>query len=213
MSKTPTLRYYALIAAVVGVLALTAAACGSTSKSSTHMNPKHQMAPMHESGSAPQAAGAPSGSDCGMVPASGPGSFHGMAMQSFLAAAQSNPLLTTFASDINQAGLAGELNGMHNFTVFAPANDAFTKMPANQMTMMHSPTELAKIIKYHVVDGSITPAQIAAGKPLPTREGDTITPSKMGAVYELNTADVICGSFQTQNATVYIINQVLMPKH
>jgi len=153
------------------------------------------------------------GSDCGMVPATGMGSFHGMSMDPVVTAASHNPLLTTLAKDIKTAGLTADLNSMHAVTVFAPANTAFSKLPASSMTMMHSQAELAKILKYHVVSGHITPAQLASGKPLTTLEGGTLKPSKMGAVYEVNTADVICGNIQTANATVYVINKVLMPMH
>jgi uncharacterized surface protein with fasciclin (FAS1) repeats len=153
------------------------------------------------------------GSDCWMVPATGMGSFHGMSMDPVVTAASHNPLLTTLAKDIKTAGLTADLNSMHAVTVFAPANTAFSKLPASSMTMMHSPAELAKILKYHVVSGHITPAQLASGKPLTTLEGGTLKPSKMGAVYEVNTADVICGNIQTANATVYVINKVLIPMH
>jgi len=81
------------------------------------------------------------------------------------------------------------------------------------MTMMHSPGELAKILKYHVVNGHVTPAELASGKPLTTLEGGTLKPSKMAAVYEINNADIICGNIQTANATVYIINKVLTSTH
>jgi len=153
------------------------------------------------------------GSDCGMVPATGMGSFHGMSMDPVVTAASHNPLLTTLANDIKTAGLTADLNTMHAVTVFAPANTAFSKLPASSMTMMHSHAELAKILKYHVVSGHVTPAQLASGKPLTTLEGGTLKPSKMGAVYEVNTADVICGNIQTANATVYVINKVLIPMH
>jgi uncharacterized surface protein with fasciclin (FAS1) repeats len=81
------------------------------------------------------------------------------------------------------------------------------------MTMMHSRTELTKILKYHVVDSNVTPAELASGKPLTTLEGDTLKPAKMGAVYEVNNADIICGNIHTANATVYVINKVLTPRH
>jgi uncharacterized surface protein with fasciclin (FAS1) repeats len=50
-------------------------------------------------------------------------------------------------------------------------------------------------------------------KPLTTLEGGTLRPAKMGAVYEVNNADVICGNIHTANATVYVINKVLTPMH
>ena len=196
---------------LASLVALTAAACGSTASSAPAASggsPSHHAMAHHA-----MAETARFGSDCGMIPATGMGSFHGMSMDPVVTAASHNPLLTTLAKDINTAGLTADLNSMHGVTVFAPANTAFSKLPASSMTLMHSPAELAKILKYHVVSGHITPAQLASGKPLTTLEGGTLKPSKMGAVYEVNTADVICGNIQTANATVYVINKVLVPMH
>ena len=197
--------------ALASLVALTAAACGSSASSApaaSGASPSHHAMAHHA-----MAETARFGSDCGMVPATGMGSFHGMSMDPVVTAASHNPLLTTLAKDINTAGLSADLNSMHAVTVFAPANTAFSKLPASSMTMMHSQAELAKILKYHVVSGHVTPAQLASGKPLTTLEGGTLKPSKMGAVYEVNTADVICGNIQTANATVYVINKVLIPMH
>ena len=196
---------------LASLVALTAAACGSSASSApaaSGASPSHHAMAHHA-----MAETARFGSDCGMVPATGMGSFHGMSMNPVVTAASHNPLLTTLASDIKTAGLTADLNTMHAVTVFAPANTAFSKLPASSMAMMHSQAELAKILKYHVVSGHITPAQLASGKPLTTLEGGTLKPSKMGAVYEVNTADVICGNIQTANATVYVINKVLIPMH
>jgi uncharacterized surface protein with fasciclin (FAS1) repeats len=196
---------------LASLVALTAAACGSGTSSgpaASGASPSHHAMAHHA-----MAETARFGSDCGMVPATGMGSFHGMSMDPVVTAASHNPLLTTLAKDINTAGLTADLNTMHALTVFAPANTAFSKLPASSMTMMHSQAELTKILKYHVVSGHVTPAQLASGKPLTTLEGGTLKPSKMGAVYEVNTADVICGNIQTANATVYVINKVLIPMH
>ena len=196
---------------LASLVALTAAACGSSASSApaaSGASPSHHAMAHHA-----MAETARFGSDCGMVPTSGMGSFHGMSMDPVVTAASHNPLLTTLASDIKTAGLTADLNTMHAVTVFAPANTAFSKLPASSMTMMHSQAELAKILKYHVVSGHVTPAQLASGKPLTTLEGGTLKPSKMGAVYEVNNADVICGNIQTANATVYVINKVLIPMH
>jgi uncharacterized surface protein with fasciclin (FAS1) repeats len=196
---------------LASLVALTAAACGSGTSSgpaASGASPSHHAMAHHA-----MAETVRFGSDCGMVPATGMGSFHGMSMDPVVTAASHNPLLTTLAKDINTGGLTADLNTMHALTVFAPANTAFSKLPASSMTMMHSQAELTKILKYHVVSGHVTPAQLASGKPLTTLEGGTLKPSKMGAVYEVNTADVICGNIQTANATVYVINKVLIPMH
>src|SRR5215472_2993754 len=199
------------VGVIAGTLVLGVAACGSSSSgqpaasgasaSSTHA--------MHHGETMSHAFG----SDCGMIPASGMGSLHGMSMDPVVTAASHNPLLSMFAADIKTAGLGAELNSMHAVTIFAPANTAFHKLSGHQMGMMHSNTELAKILKYHVVDGRITPSKLASGMTLTTLEGGTLKPAKMGAVYEVNKAQVICGNIQTSNATVYIINSVLTPMH
>ena len=102
---------------------------------------------------------------------------------------------------------------MHSFTVFAPANSAFSKLPQAEMSMMHSHAELAKILKHHIVSGRVTPAKLASGMELTTLEGGSLTGAKMGSVYEIGKANVICGNIQTANATVYVINKVLVPMH
>ena len=190
-----------------GAVALAVAGCGSSAPSASP-GASGSAASHH-----PMTESTPFGSDCGMVPSTGMGSFHAMSMDQVLTAATHNPLLTTFAADVKMARLAGDLNSMHGLTVFAPANSAFKKLPAADMTMMHNAAELAKILKYHVVSGRVTPAELASGMTLKTLEGGSLKGSKMGSVYEVNNAQVICGNIRTANATVYVINKVLIPMH
>jgi uncharacterized surface protein with fasciclin (FAS1) repeats len=197
-------------AAAAAVLAIAAAGCGSTSSTTAGAAASHHPMSSH---SHAMAHAATFGPDCGMVPATGMGSFHGMSMDPVITAAKHNPLLTSFAADVKMAGLTGDLNSMHAFTVFAPANSAFAKLPASEMDMMHSTAELAKILKYHIVSGRVTPAELAHGMALQTLEGGSVKGAKMGSVYEVNNAQVICGNIQTANATVYVINKVLGPLH
>jgi uncharacterized surface protein with fasciclin (FAS1) repeats len=197
--------------AIAAAVALAAAACGSTSGAAA---PAASGASSHHAMTHHAAAAATFGPDCGMVPASGMGSLHGMMTDPVVTAASHNPLLTTLAADVKTAGLTAALDSMGSITVFAPADSAFSKLPHAMMTsMMHNPQELAKVLKYHVVSGHVSTARLASGKPLTTLEGSTLTPAKMGAVYEVNHASVICGNIQTANATVYIIDKVLMPMH
>jgi uncharacterized surface protein with fasciclin (FAS1) repeats len=198
-------------AVFTAALAMAAAGCGaSSSQAPSGAGATHHAMPSH---SAAMAEDARFGSDCGMVPATGMGSFHSMSMDPVVTAATHNPLLTSFAADVRAAGLTGDLNSMHAFTVFAPANSAFKKLPAGEMSMMHSSKELAKILKYHIVSGKVTPAELTHGMALQTLEGGSLKGAKMGAVYEVNGAQVICGNIQTANATVYVINKVLVPMH
>jgi len=146
-----------------------------------------------------------------MIPAAGMGSMHGMATEPVITAASHNPLITTLAAEVKKAGLTGTLNAAKNITVFAPDNAAFKKLTAHDMTMMSGRAELAKILKYHVVSGRITPAELASGMTLKTLEGSQLKTSKMGSTYEVNNAAITCGNLHTANATVYIINTVLRP--
>ena len=201
------------MAAGAGALALTAAACGSSSSpaasgTSPSHHPMASHSPMTHTGTA-----ATVGTDCGMIPAAGMGSMHHMMTDPVVTAASHNPLITTLAAEVHKAGLTSTLDSMGSITVFAPDNAAFKNLTAHDMTMMHSTAELAKILKYHVVAGHITPAELASGMTLKTLEGSPLKASKMGAVYEVNNADVTCGNLHTANATVYIINKVLIPMH
>jgi len=198
---------------LAGALAVTAAACGSPARTAA---PAAAPAASHHAAS-PSASmiepAATVGTDCGMIPASGMGSMHGMAMDPVVTAASHNPLITTLAAEVMKAGLTGTLNSAKTITVFAPDNDAFKKLTAHDMSMMSSTAELAKILKYHVVSGHITPAELASGMTLTTLEGDQLHASKMGSTYEVNNAAITCGNLHTANATVYVINTVLMPMH
>ena len=212
-----------LMPALASAVVLAAAACGSATSSQagpgsgSHHRPMHSGSPMHHNSPmpshSPMSESAPFGKDCSMVPGSGMGSLHGMRMEPVVTAAAHNPLLTTFAADVKMAGLSSELNGMHALTVFAPSDSAFARLPHHDMTMMHSQGELARILKYHVVSGRITPADLTHGMTLRTLEGGSLKTSVMGSVYEVNNAAIVCGNITTSNATVYIISKVLRPMH
>jgi uncharacterized surface protein with fasciclin (FAS1) repeats len=193
-------------------LALTAAAC-SSSPSSPATSAPASSAP---ASSAPASSGATTASDfgpgCTLVPETGAGSFTGMSTAPVATAASANPVLSTLVTAVKKAGLVDTLNSASGITVFAPDNAAFAKIPAATLSqVLANKAELTKILSYHVVAGRYTPSQLAAGTPLKTLEGATVTPALMGSTYEVNSADVVCGNVQTANATVYIINTVLMP--
>jgi uncharacterized surface protein with fasciclin (FAS1) repeats len=194
------------VAAIAAVVALTAAGCGSSGTSGS--GAAGAGATHH-----PMAEAATIGSDCGMIPATGMGSVHGMSMDPVVTAATHNPLLTSFAADAKAAGLTSDLNSMHAITVFAPANSAFSSLSSHDMAMMHSASELATVLKYHVVDGRVTPAELTSGMTVKTLQGGSLKLSKMGSVYEVNNADVLCGNIHAANATIYVINKVLLPMH
>ncbi len=204
-------------------LAMGAAAC-SSSGSSTAASGAGSSTPAAAGSSAPAAAGSSMpaaagsgaasamdfGAGCASVPTSGAGSFTGMATAPVATAASANPVLSTLVAAVKAAGLVDTLNSAKNITVFAPDNAAFAKIPAAQLkSLLANKAELTKILTYHVAGARYTPAELASGMKIKTLEGASVTPSKMGGTYEINSSHVVCGNVQTANATVYIIDTVL----
>ena len=162
----------------------------------------------------PAAAEAPRpfGPACAKVPASGPGSVADMANQPVATAAARNPLLSTLATAVGKAGLVDTLNRAEALTVFAPTNDAFAKIPpATLNKVLADKKTLTSILTYHVVGARHTPADLEDGS-FKTLQGGSLTTAKSGETYTVNGARVVCGNVQTRNATVYLIDTVLMPK-
>ena len=94
--------------------------------------------------------------------------------------------------------------------MFAPTNDAFAKIPAATLkTVLADKATLTKILTYHVVSGQLIPDQLAGTHK--TLEGGTVTVTGSGQAFKVNGANVVCGNVQTANATVYIVDTVLMP--
>jgi uncharacterized surface protein with fasciclin (FAS1) repeats len=157
------------------------------------------------------AASAVFGEGCAAVPKDGKGSFTGMATDPVATAASNNPLLSTLVTAVKQAGLVDTLNSAPEITVFAPTNDAFAKIPAADLkkVLADKPT-LTKVLTNHVVAGKISPDQLAGDHK--TLAGTTITVEGSGEDFTVGKAKVVCGNVQTANATVYIIDKVLLPK-
>jgi uncharacterized surface protein with fasciclin (FAS1) repeats len=152
------------------------------------------------------------GSGCSAVPTSGPGSFQGMAADPVSTAVSHNPVLSTFYSTIQKANLVDTLNNAQNLTVFAPANAAFQQLPrATLDRILADSAKLTKTLTYHVVGRRIGPAELAPGN-FNSLEGATVSTSGSGQVFTINgNASVVCGNVQTANATVYIIDSLLIP--
>ncbi|MEW1983879.1 MULTISPECIES: fasciclin domain-containing protein [Pseudarthrobacter] len=145
----------------------------------------------------------------------GAGSVEGMALDPVAVAASNNPILTTLTAAVSgklnpKVDLVDTLNG-GEFTVFAPVDDAFAKIDAATIeTLKTDDALLSKILTYHVVPGQITPDKIAGTHA--TVQGGSVTVAGSGDNLKVDDANVICGGVQTKNATVYLIDSVLMPK-
>ena len=152
------------------------------------------------------------GAACSAVPKDGKGSFTGMATDPVATAASNNPLLSTLVTAVKAAGLVDTLNSAPAITVFAPTNDAFAKIPAATLkSVLADKATLTKILTNHVVAGKLGPDQLAGTHK--TLAGTEITVAGSGESFTVgkDKANVLCGNVPTANATVYIIDSVLMP--
>ena len=129
-------------------------------------------------------------------------------------AASNNPLLTTLVAAVTAVpGLADTLNAAPALTVFAPTDDAFAKIPEKDLNaVLADQATLTAILSHHVIGEQLDPTAIAGEHE--TLNGDTVTvegDTDAGLTVDGGTANVICGNIPTKNATVYVIDSVLMP--
>ena len=144
----------------------------------------------------------------------GDGSIEGMSKDPVAVAASNNPMLTTLVSAVSgelnpDVNLVDTLNG-DEFTVFAPVDDAFAKIDAATIeTLKTDSAMLSSILTYHVVPGQIAPEDIAGMHT--TVQGADLEVTGEGDMWMVGEANIVCGGVQTANATVYLIDSVLMP--
>jgi uncharacterized surface protein with fasciclin (FAS1) repeats len=146
---------------------------------------------------------------------SGPGSVAGMAQDPVAVAASNNPVLTTLTSALSgklnpNVNLVETLNSNPGLTVFAPTDDAFAKIdPATIEKLKTDSDLLTKILTYHVVEGQASPTAVVGDHK--TLEGGSVKVAGAGPDLMINDAGLVCGGVKTANATVYMIDTVLMP--
>lgn len=217
MSTTDYIRKFGT-ASAAAVLAFGLAACGDMSGGGE----EEAGGSGGETGSAEERAGngeteaamdEPFGPACADVPDDGAGSFDGMAEDPVATAASNNPALSTLVEAVTQADLGDTLNGAEDITVFAPANAAFEEVPEEDLNaLLEDKDQLTDVLTYHVVEGRHAPADLEEGS-FTSLQGGKVETSGSGEEYTVNgDANVVCGNVQTSNATVYIIDGVLMPQ-
>ena len=220
-----SIKKVAIAVAAVSALTMTAA-CGAddAASESAAATTNEEATPMEDESMDSMDEGAdpaanlvgPGCADYAEAVPDGAGSVEGMAQDPVAVAASNNPLLTTLVSAVSgelnpKVNLVDTLNG-DEFTVFAPVDDAFAKLPEETVASLAKPKNadtLSSVLTYHVVPGQIAPSDIA-GEQTPV-QGGTVEVSGSGDNLKVNDANVICGGVQTANATVYLIDSVLMP--
>ncbi|SFN72423.1 Uncaracterized surface protein containing fasciclin (FAS1) repeats [Pseudonocardia ammonioxydans] len=228
MRATRTLATIGLFA----TLTLGLAACGGGAEPAAPAESAPPMSsgqPMSSAPAMPASDGVTTDADvfgpaCGQLPQGDePGSIDSMGPQPVATAASNNPLLSTLVTAVGKVpGLADTLNQQEAITVFAPANDAFTavqeQLGEEQFNALLADTEtLQGLLSYHVTPQRMDAAGLVEAKTLTQLAGGDLT---VGGTPEAptvtdgmgNTANVLCGNIPTANATVFVIDKVLMPK-
>ncbi|WP_298757857.1 fasciclin domain-containing protein [uncultured Nocardioides sp.] len=150
------------------------------------------------------------GPACDAVPTSGAGSFDGMVQDPVATAASNNPLLGTLVTAVGEAGLVDTLNDAEALTVFAPTDDAFGAIPEDTLNAVLADKDtLTSILTYHVVGGQLDPEAVVGKQE--TLQGGTVNVKGDTDGMTVNGANILCGNIPTANATVYVIDTVLMP--
>lgn len=214
--KLYTLRRTGAIAAIAITASLGLAACSSGESSTTASDtPTSASTPDAPTSPAESSAAADAGADtfgpgCSAIPADGGGSFNGMATEPVATAASANPLLGTLVAAVTAADLVDTLNSAPALTVFAPTDDAFAKIPeADLKGVLADKKLLTQILTHHVIGGQLDPTALVGKQD--TLNGDTVTIKGDTSGMTVDGANVLCGNIPTANATVYVIDTVLMP--
>jgi len=118
----------------------------------------------------------------------------------------------TLVAAVQAAGLVDTLKGKGPFTVFAPTDDAFAKLPAGTVeALLKDPAKLKDILLYHVVSGNVTAADAAKLTSANTVQGKPITIKAEGGKIMINDATVVIPDVKTSNGVIHVIDKVILP--
>ncbi len=117
----------------------------------------------------------------------------------------------TLAAALQAAGLFDTLKGKGPFTVFAPTDEAFAKIPKDQLdALLKDKAKLTAVLTYHVVPGKVMAADVKAGK-VKTVQGSELTVGTMGGV-TVDSAKVVKTDIVADNGVIHVIDSVVLPK-
>ena len=127
--------------------------------------------------------------------------------------AATNDSFKILTAALQAAGLTDTLSGEGPFTVFAPTDAAFAKLPAGTLEALLKPENketLVKILTYHVVPGEVTSSQLKAGE-VATVEGSPVTVNIAGGEVTVNKATVVQPDVQASNGVIHVVDTVILP--
>ena len=117
----------------------------------------------------------------------------------------------TLAAALQKAGLVDTLKGKGPFTVFAPTDAAFAKVPKDRLdALLADKDELTKVLTYHVVPGKVLAKDVKAGQ-VKTVQGGALTVSTAGGV-KVDDANVVKTDIVADNGVIHVIDSVVLPK-
>jgi uncharacterized surface protein with fasciclin (FAS1) repeats len=118
----------------------------------------------------------------------------------------------TLVAAVQAAGLVDTLKGPGPFTVFAPTDEAFSKLPAGTVdSLLKDIPQLTKILTYHVVSGKVLAADVVKLDSAPTVEGTSVQIDASNGGVKINDANVVTADVQADNGVIHVIDTVLIP--
>ena len=137
------------------------------------------------------------------------GAFAADIVDTAVAAGQFNTLVTA----VKAAGLVDTLKGPGPFTVFAPTDEAFAKLPAGTVDgLLKDPAKLREILTYHVVSGKVMAADVINLKSAKTVQGSSAKISRKDGGVMIDGAKVVKTDIETDNGVIHVIDSVILPK-
>lgn len=121
----------------------------------------------------------------------------------------------TLAAALQAAGLVDTLKGDGPFTVFAPTDEAFAKLPAGTVEDLLKPEnreKLKAILTYHVVSGKVTAAQVMKLKSATTVQGSDVKIATSGGKVKVGNANVVKADVMASNGVIHVIDTVILPQ-
>lgn len=119
----------------------------------------------------------------------------------------------TLVAAVKAAGLVDTLKSPGPFTVFAPTDEAFAKLPAGTVEgLLKDPEKLKKILTYHVVAGKVLAADVVKLKSAKTVEGESVKIMAAGGKVMVNQATVVKTDIECDNGVIHVIDTVILPK-
>lgn len=218
--KHTTLTRSTGLAALALTLSIALAACGGDDADTSADEPTTTASTSEEPTEEPMAGetadpGAQTfGEGCAAIPADGAGSFNGMATEPVASAASANPLLKTLVAAVTEAGLVDTLNSAEGITVFAPTDDAFAKIPKKTLNaVLADKKTLTAILTHHLIPKQLSPEDLAGSHQTLNKDELLVEGSDEAFTADAEEkATIICGNIPTANATVYVIDTVMMPQ-